>query len=290
MAKWIMKISAKKEFRLADCLKEAFAHDGIIALTNNQCKPQRGDRVYLFQIGKDRGLCGVATVLANSSIRDQPLWQRRYGIAKYAPDRERVLLRVEMIANEPVAIWRPNAGTMQSCKPVLADQFDSAAESFLTEQVVSDSRVNLNNYLESLADCELLGATDRETRTLARVEQAYWRRELFGDRQLCACAICGQLVPRRLIVVAHVKRRSQCTREERLDRNNVMPACLLGCDALFENRYLTVEHGKIIGHADQVRCTTVGNAIRRVDGRQLSGIPWTVARVPYFDAHAADTE
>lgn len=68
-----------------------------------------------------------------------------------------------------------------------------------------------------------------------------------------------------------------------------MPACLLGCDTLFENRYLTVEKGEIIGHADQVRCPAVRDAIGRVAGRQLGAIEWTEARVPYFEAHAANT-
>lgn len=95
MAKWILKIGAKKQFRLADCLQEAFTHDGIIALANRQCMPECGDGVYLFQTEQNRGLCGVATVLAKSAIRDQPPWQQRYGIANYAPDQKRILLRVD---------------------------------------------------------------------------------------------------------------------------------------------------------------------------------------------------
>jgi hypothetical protein len=287
MAQWILKINATRHFRLADCLREAFVHEGIIALANHQCTPQRGDGVYLYQTGPDRGLCGVAIVLASTSIREQPSWQRKYGVDGYTPGEERVLLRVEMIATEPVPIpgWRANSGTMQSCDPEIAHLFDSAAESFLTADIDSDSRVGLDTYLGALASLNLPGATDRETRTLARVEQAYWRRELFGSRQLCACAICGQLVPRRLIVVAHIKRRSNCTREERLDHNNVMPACLLGCDALFEHRYLTVEDGKLVGHSSRVRSPAVRDAVVRLHGRQLNGVEWTEARMPYFVAH-----
>jgi hypothetical protein len=41
-------------------------------------------------------------------------------------------------------------------------------------------------------------------------------------------------VPRDLAVAAHIKRRADCSEEERPDVQNIaMVSCRLGCDALF---------------------------------------------------------
>jgi hypothetical protein len=68
------------------------------------------------------------------------------------------------------------------------------------------------------------------------------------------------------------KRRHRCTHEERRDCLNVMPACLLGCDALFEKRRITVEHGKIIGQSGRARPAAVRDPVKRLDGKRLHGL------------------
>jgi len=40
--------------------------------------------------------------------------------------------------------------------------------------------------------------------------------------------------------MAHIKRRADCSHEQRLDPYNVIPMCLFGCDALFEKRLVTI--------------------------------------------------
>lgn len=46
--------------------------------------------------------------------------------------------------------------------------------------------------------------------------------------------------PRRLLVAAHIKPRSQCSDTERIDFDNIgMLACLLGYESLYEHGYIT---------------------------------------------------
>jgi len=52
---------------------------------------------------------------------------------------------------------------------------------------------------------------------------------------MSSCSLCGQLLPVELLVAAHIKPRSECSRRERLDFENIVfGVCVLGCDALYE--------------------------------------------------------
>lgn len=74
-----------------------------------------------------------------------------------------------------------------------------------------------------------------------RLEQRYLRDALFATGDVQPCGLCGRVLWRRFLVAAHIKPRRECTLEERLDLPGVvMPACLFGCDILFEHGYLYV--------------------------------------------------
>lgn len=127
------------------------------------------------------------------------------------------------------------------------------------------------------------GDTDGMTLRSYRREQRLVRGALgIGtgdpDRQH-PCGICGQQLPERLLAAAHLKPRRYCTEEERLDLPNIaMPACTLGCDALYEHGFLTVDKGGQI---------LTGRAAA-VDMRRFNGIAapaWNTSREPYFAWH-----
>lgn len=94
--------------------------------------------------------------------------------------------------------------------------------------------------------------TDDETDGTAlgkiRKEQADLRVHLLRGRLIAPCSLCGNELPSRLLVAAHIKPRRYCSEEERRDfRSVAMLACGLGCDALFEWGYVTVGgDGKIL--------------------------------------------
>ncbi|MFV2106092.1 hypothetical protein [Micromonospora sp. LOL_015] len=87
-----------------------------------------------------------------------------------------------------------------------------------------------------------------------RGEQASLRRRLFGSAAEATCALCGQRYPVRFLWAAHIKKRAACSDDELRDLDNIaMPACLFGCDALFEAGYIAVgDDGRVIAadHAD----------------------------------------
>ena len=92
------------------------------------------------------------------------------------------------------------------------------------------------------------GPLDQEHSVLGRLEQSYLRQRLFRGAEHAACALCGKHLPVGLLIAAHVKPRSECSRRERLDAENIVfGLCLLGCDALYERGLIAVgEGGRIL--------------------------------------------
>ena len=84
-------------------------------------------------------------------------------------------------------------------------------------------------------------STDIAGTTLRRAEQRYLRQSplaRYGNQ----CAICGRVLPKSLLVAAHIRLRSQSSEADRLNFDAAaMLACALGCDALFELGYVTVD-------------------------------------------------
>jgi hypothetical protein len=130
------------------------------------------------------------------------------------------------------------------------------------------------------------GTLSRSAVVARRGEQEDLRRLLIRGGQ-AACALCGLELPENLLVAAHIKRRSECTEAERRDLDNIaMPACTLGCDALYEQGYVAVsadgtvllsraveEHPVLHDHASH----------RRLLGRKTDH--WNSEREPYFAWH-----
>ena len=87
--------------------------------------------------------------------------------------------------------------------------------------------------------------TDAKIKGHRRLEQDYLRRHLFGRKKIDFCGVCNIEYPVAFLSAAHIKKRSKCTLEEKLDLNVVMPMCKFGCDELFERGYIYVEEGEI---------------------------------------------
>lgn len=100
------------------------------------------------------------------------------------------------------------------------------------------------------------GGTDAFQPAKVRLEQRKLRKALFGKKLTSHCAICGRHLPVKDLRVAHIKQRSKCSDNERLDMANVMPACTLGCDHLFETGVVYVDSSGNV----QVRNEKLGTA------------------------------
>lgn len=100
-----------------------------------------------------------------------------------------------------------------------------------------DEALSYEDYADAADD-------DLDTPAVAsrRKEQAFLRRVLLRGREEGECVFCGRVLPAELLAAAHLKRRAELSREERLRFRQVAAlACTLGCDALYELGYLTVD-------------------------------------------------
>ncbi|MET3196939.1 hypothetical protein [Bacillus sp. OAE603] len=84
------------------------------------------------------------------------------------------------------------------------------------------------------------GTLDVISKRASRVEQGYLRKKLFGKKVFSKCACCGEQLPTSLLIAAHIKKRSLCSTEEKLNSRIVIPMCKFGCDTLFEDGFLGV--------------------------------------------------
>lgn len=128
------------------------------------------------------------------------------------------------------------------------------------------------------------GPLDREHTTLGRVEQSYLRRMLFRGAEHACCSLCGNRLPVGLLIAAHVKPRSECSRSERLDVPNIVfSLCLLGCDALYERGLVAVDQGGRILNSEAPPAALLKAVFKRFKGRTCPA--WNAATADYFRWH-----
>ena len=114
---------------------------------------------------------------------------------------------------------------------------------------------------------------DPESITKRRKEQAFLRAHLLSKKKLRLCTICGQELPHDLLIAAHIKQRSKCTNEEKLDIDNVATLmCSLGCDALYEGHYIYVEDGNVEANKRKVSKLSIQlkQVISELEGKSVS--------------------
>lgn len=97
-----------------------------------------------------------------------------------------------------------------------------------------------SEYAASQKELTIDGELDEECRVLRRTEQSFLRNRLLNGKDHGRCFLCDEDLPAALLVAAHIKKRARCSDKEKRDYRNVVPMCLLGCDALFERGYVAV--------------------------------------------------
>lgn len=102
---------------------------------------------------------------------------------------------------------------------------------------------NSEDEYKEVVEKQFNGELDSQSKGVFRKEQGYLRNKLFKGKKTCKCAICHNEFPIQMLVAGHIKKRSKCTREEKLDVENIaMPVCKFGCDDLFEKGYIRVNN------------------------------------------------
>ncbi|MFF7329704.1 hypothetical protein [Streptomyces sp. NPDC008150] len=128
------------------------------------------------------------------------------------------------------------------------------------------------------------GADSALVQVLVRREQHKLRKVMLNGATSFTCALCGRHLPARFIRAAHIKRRSHATHEERLQMANIMPACLFGCDELFEHGYVHITDGGTIAVSDKADATPdLTEAAKALDGRAVAD--FGAHRAPFFAWH-----
>ncbi|GAA0281457.1 HNH endonuclease [Cryptosporangium japonicum] len=124
------------------------------------------------------------------------------------------------------------------------------------------------------------GVLDRASGGLTRGEQSLLRGAAEAD-----CALCGSRYPASLLRAAHIKRRAVCSDDERRDLANIaMLAGVMGCDALFELGYLTVDSAGTI----QVAASATGALRTQLDALAGRAVPaHRPSSADYFAWHRA---
>jgi hypothetical protein len=132
------------------------------------------------------------------------------------------------------------------------------------------------------------GDLDRPRDAAERGEQARLRRVVFGTAPRASCSICGKDYPVAFLRAAHIKRRSACSDEERRDLSNVaMPACLFGCDTLYELGFVAVgADGRIEVSSEHVDDPALGPRLLALAGRRCATA--TSGRLAYYAWHRAN--
>lgn len=157
-----------------------------------------------------------------------------------------------------------------------------------TRIVIADSLVAgpTDLGISSSRDVELgpfQGALDRPVTARQRREQRRLRSALLRGRDEAPCALCGETYPARFLWASHIKKRATASEDEARDLQRIaMLACIFGCDALYEDGYLSVENGTVVGTGRVDLNSAIGRRIHLIRGRQVEEYSESAS---YFDWH-----
>lgn len=158
--------------------------------------------------------------------------------------------------NIPYEIFNTIVGYKQNNKIQGFSMISKEANYNLVEalNLVSDpyqiENISKQTYIDNLKKEEQLKSKkslDKKVMSSQREEQGYLRENLFKGNKSHKCSICGRELPIEFLWCSHIKKRSFCTLEEKMNANYIVTAmCKLGCDDLYEKGYIGVEKGKIV--------------------------------------------
>jgi hypothetical protein len=166
---------------------------------------------------------------------------------------------------------------------------DEKSESIIqTFELRSDTYmppVSVEDFKESVDKIKDITELDKQITTSARKEQTFLRNYLFGGKVKSNCSICNEEFPVSFLVAAHIKKRSECSEQERKDYKYVVaPMCKFGCDELYEKGFIGVENGKVIRLLNsKILTDSVNKYIVGILGNKCSD--WNSNTEKYFNWH-----
>lgn len=124
---------------------------------------------------------------------------------------------------------------------------------------------------------------DFDSITKSRKEQAFLRAHISGGRPQATCVLCQNEYPLEFLVAAHIKKRSECSKSEKLDFNNIAALmCKAGCDDMFEKGYVFVADGVVTKNEKRSTTSALDVLIRKIEGNTVAN--W-VGSSAYYKHH-----
>ena len=139
-------------------------------------------------------------------------------------------------------------------------------------------------YIECINNSLIhMESVDEKILTNQRKEQNFLRQQLFKGKTKAKCAICGKEYPVSFLCCSHIKKRCDCSLEEKKDyKNIVVPMCEFGCDKLYENGLISVENG-IVKVLKFTGLKSVDDYLQLIEGNNVIG--YNEFNKKYFDEH-----
>lgn len=258
------------------------------SVTRNKA-PSDGDKFYLIKLGNHgRGIIAAGTIA--STPEEKPHYDEE--LAKQGKNLNFVQIQLENIVDSGRRPGIADGELRQLNEKVGVDQHWHAENSGirikdelvpfldrLWQQKIGET-VNVTEK-DYLAAAEEL---DKNRKSLQRVEQGFLRSQLFGTANFSTCSVCGERMPIQFLVAAHVKKRSECSLEEKKDfKNNIVSMCRFGCDELYERGYISVKNGVVVDLSVGPLLEKVSKYVRSVVGNNCPSYTSTSAK--YFDWH-----
>jgi len=159
--------------------------------------------------------------------------------------------------------------------------FDFQSQNYFDDGIAGNFEAALNKLRK-------LNETNVPRKVMGRREQQTLSEYLFGSKIFDLCGICYQRFPVSFLVTAHIKKRTICSHEERINPYIVMPMCKLGCDELYEQGYIGVKDGKVVGINQSHITPTIEAMKKTVIGNNCSY--YRDETKGYFDWHLKENK
>ncbi|WFE72131.1 hypothetical protein P8S55_03345 [Halomonas sp. M1] len=112
---------------------------------------------------------------------------------------------------------------------------------------------------------------DIDSITKSRKEQALLRAHISGGRSQAKCVLCENEYPLEFLVAAHIKKRSEGSKSEKLDFDNIAALmCKAGCDDMFEKGYVFVSGGVVKKNEKRSTTPALDMLIRKIEGNAVA--------------------
>jgi hypothetical protein len=185
----------------------------------------------------------LRATITRGAHKDKPLFPHKHEDGKYVATTSRFeddYVRLDTLDELEVLVKSGYGARMSNAETGNAPSFIVNRNISLGDSSIGS--VSAANLLPSSVDETDL---DRDSTAKSRKEQSFLRAYLLSNLSTGSCVICKHHFPFDMLVAAHLKKRAECTTEEKKDFGNVAALmCKTGCDDLYENGYISVQGGR----------------------------------------------